>query len=663
MTVAQGQGRIGAPHDRIEGRRKVTGAANYAADFAVPNPLHARLVISTVGLGTITAMDTQAAEAVPGVRAIYSHANPLPVKAAPFFGSGGQAQQSWQPFAKADVRFHGETIALVVAETVLGAREAAAAVRVSYDAQEPAAVMTAPGVTREPQPKRAISKGDLEAQLAASAASVDARYETAGNTHNAMELFSTTAEWDGENVTVYVPSQWVKGFQLGIAEELGIDESRVRVVSPYVGGGFGGKGSLFTWTSLVAAASRALGRPVKLTVTREEGFTTASYRSETAQRVRLGAAADGALLAVAHHGDEMQSRADAFIVAGNEQTVRMYGDPPAIETSVEAVRADRQTPGFMRAPPEVPYFFAFESAVDELARELGMDPVELRIRNDVDREPVDGVPFTSRSLKECLRVAGERFGWADYDPAVGSMRDGDDLVGWGVAISEYPTQMSPCAVRVHLDISGEARVQVASHDVGTGAYTVIAQAAAERLGLPVERVRVELGDSRLPPGTIAGGSVSTASNVSVVEIACDRILDRLGLEGGGDVLAALEGFEQTAIEEYAEWTPPGAKSSAAKSLYNGKVRIVGGAMEDYAAFAFGAQFVEVRVNRWTREIRVPRLVGAFAAGRIMNEKTARSQYLGGMVWGIGHALMEATEIDPRNGAVVNDNIGEYHVPT
>jgi xanthine dehydrogenase YagR molybdenum-binding subunit len=232
-----------------------------------------------------------------------------------------------------------------------------------------------------------------------------------------------------------------------------------------------------------------------------------------------------------------------------------------------------------------------------------------------------------------------------------------------VATATYPTQMSPCSCRVHLDISGECRVQVATHDVGTGAYTVIAQAAAERLGIPVARVRVELGDSRLPPGTIAGGSVSTASNVSVVEIACDRILSRLGVEDGSlDLGSAFEGYGQTAIEEYAEWVPKGAEAASAKTLYNGKVKIVGGPMPDYTAFAFGAEFVEVRVNRWTREIRVPRIVGAFAAGRIMNEKTARSQYLGGMVWGISHALHEKTEIDPRNGAVVNDNIGEYKIP-
>ena len=656
------KGRIGAPQDRIDGRLKVTGHANYAADFAVPNPLHAHLVISTVGLGAITAIDDSAARAVPGVRAIYHHANPLPIEAADFFGAGGRAQQSWQPFERDDVRFNGEMVAMVVAETLLGAREAAAALKFTYDVKEPAAVMSAEGVNVKQHPEKTIEAGDFDAVFAASDVTVSQSYETAPNTHNTMELFSATAEWDGETVTVYTPSQWVKGFQVGIAEELGIDQARVRVLSPYVGGGFGGKGSLFTFVSPVAAAARALGRPVKLVVTREQGFTTASFRAETRMDVKLGASRDGTMRAAEHTGRELTSRADAYMVAGYENSLRMY-NAEAVRGSVETVHADRQTPGFMRAPPEVPYFFAFESAVDELARELEMDPVELRIRNDIDKEPVKGVPFTSRSLVECYRRAGEAFGWADYTPAIGSMTDGDDLIGWGVATATYPTQMSPCSCRIHLDISGEVRVQVATHDVGTGAYTVIAQAAAERLGVPVERVRVELGDSRLPPGTIAGGSVSTASNVSVVEIACDRILDRLGASQGSlDLASAFENYGQTAIEEYAEWVPPGAKEASAKTLYNGKVKIVGGPMPDYTAYAFGAEFVEVRVNRWTREIRVPRIVGAFAAGRIMNEKTARSQYLGGMVWGIGHALHEKTEIDPRSGAVVNDNIGEYKIP-
>ncbi len=654
---------IGAPHDRIEGRLKVTGAARYAADFAVPKPLHAHLVISTIGRGRVTAVHDRAARAVPGVVAVYTHENRPSVTAAGFFGGGaGQAQQSWRPLETPDVKFFGEIVGMVVAETVLAAREAAAALTFDYAEEQPAATIDADGVRVEDLPRKAIQVGDVDRGLSAAAKTVSAEFATAPNTHNAIELFATTAHWQGDELTVYVPSQWVKGFQAGLAKELGIDASKIRVLSPFVGGAFGGKGTLSPFTGLVAAAARELERPVKLYVTREQGFTVASFRAETQQHVRLGASADGTITTFEHRGREITSRPDTYVVNGAESTTRMYR-AEHIRTSVAAVHADRQTPGFMRAPPETPYFFALESAVDELARELGMDPVELRVRNDVDRDPVKNVPYTSRSLVECLRAAGERFGWANYTPKIGSMTDGDWLVGWGVATAAYPTQMSPCAVRVHIDSTGETRVQVASHDVGTGAYTVLALAAARRLGVPVESVRVELGDSRLPPGTIAGGSISTASNASAIGVACDRILERLGAQPGQlNVKAAFERYGQTAVEEYAEWIPEGAGPSARSSLRKGGVSIVGGAEDDYVAYAFGAEFVEVRIHRLTREIRLPRIVGAFAAGHIVNEKTARSQYLGGMVWGIGHALLEISEVDPRTGAYMNDNLSEYLIP-
>lgn len=654
---------IGSPHDRIDGRLKVTGGARYAADFTVPDPLHAHLVVSTIGRGKITAVHEGPALAVPGVVAVYTHKNRPGLEHAGFFGNGsGQAQQGWRPLDAPDVKYYGEIVGMVVAEDVLGAREAAAALTFEYDAETPAATLDAEGIRVEEVPDKAIHVGDVDRGLADAATTVSGDFDTAANTHNAMELFATTAHWQGEDLTVYVPSQWVQGFQFGLATELGIDAARIRVLSPFIGGAFGGKGSLFSFTGLVAAAARELGRPVKLYVTREQGFTVASFRAETRQRVRLGAKADGTITTFEHSGRELTSRHDTYTVNGAESTTRMY-HADNIRTALAAVHADRQTPGFMRAPPETPYFFALESAVDELARKLEMNPVDLRVKNDVDRDPVKGVPYTSRSLVECLHAAGDRFGWSDYTSAIGSMADGDWLVGWGVATAAYPTQMAPCAVRVHLDASGETRVQVASHDVGTGAYTALALAAARRLGVPVESVRVELGDSRLPPGTIAGGSISTASNASAIGIACDRILERLGAPPGRlDLKAAFEKYGETAVEEYAEWIPPSAGSSGRRSLRNGMVKIVGGPEDAYIAYAFGAEFVEVRVHRLTREIRVPRIVGAFAAGHIVNEKTARSQYLGGMIGGVGHALLEVSEVDPRTGAYVNDNISEYLVP-
>lgn len=658
MATANARG-----HDRLDGRLKVTGEARYAADFVVPNPLYAHLVTATIGRGRITGIDESAARTVPGVVEVYTHRNAPQLRAAGFFGAGaGQSQQSWRPLADANVHFYGEIVAMVVAETQLAAREAAAALSLSYESERPAATLDADGTQVEELPERGLAVGDVEAGLAAAPHTLSRTYETAANTHNAMELFATTAMWQGEELTTWVPSQWVKGFQMGLATELGIDPRRVRVLSPYVGGGFGGKGSLFTWTGLVAAAARALKRPVKLYVTRAQGFTVASFRAETRQQVRLGADEQGRLTTFEHTSRELSSRPDTYVVNGAQNTSRMYR-ADNIRTALACVHADRQTPGFMRAPPETPYFFALESAMDELARELQIDPVELRVRNDTDHDPVRGVPFTSRSLVECYRAAGKAFGWERYTPAIGSMSEGDDLVGWGVATATYPTQVSPCAVRVQLDVTAEARIEVASHDLGTGAYTVFAQTVHEKLGVPMERVSVELGDSRLPPGTIAGGSITTASTVSAIGLACDRIRQRLGAgDGVPDLPAGFERLGRSAVEESAEWIPELIGERGRDSLRNGSVMIAGGAEEAYAAFAFGAEFVEVRINRFTREIRVPRIVGAFAAGRILNEKTARSQYLGGMIWGIGHALLELSEVDPRTGAYVNDNISEYLVP-
>ena len=598
-----------------------------------------------------------------GFRKLYTHQNAPSIKPVKFTGDGGAAQQSWRPLAKPDVRFYGEIVGLVIAENVLAAREAAKAVRFGYDKADPAAIFGASGVEPQEMADKAITKGDFDSAFQSAETAIDQNYATAPNVHNAMELFATTAAWNGENLTVYACSQHVKGFQAGLAKELGIPPTQIEIVCPFVGGAFGGKGSLFTWVALIAAAARDLGRPVKLYVTREQGFTTASFRAETRQHVQLGAKSDGNLTAVGHTGRELTSRADNYFVDGSEATIRMY-KTDTIRTGLTTVHADRQTPGFMRAPAETPYFFAFESAMDELARELKMDPIALRMTNDTMVDPRDGVPYTSRSLKQCYTEGAKAFGWSDYTPAVGSMSDGDELIGWGVATAAYPTQMSPCTVRLHLDVTGAVRVEVASHDLGTGAYTVLAQGAADRLGVPVDRVEVELGDSRLPPGTIAGGSITTASNVSAIEIACDRIRDRLGVKPGEklDLGSAFDGFGQAAIEEYVEWTPMGSKKGAVKKLYGGAVPIVGGAEESFTAFAFGAEFAEVRINRYTKEIRVPRILGAFAAGRIMNAKTAKSQYLGGMVWGIGHALLEIGEVDPRTGAYMNDNIGEYLVP-
>jgi xanthine dehydrogenase YagR molybdenum-binding subunit len=386
--------------------------------------------------------------------------------------------------------------------------------------------------------------------------------------------------------------------------------------------------------------------------------------------VKLGADKSGKLKAYWHEAWEMSSRTDDYVVGGVDATSAMY-QTPNIWTKVWIVKGDRNTPGFMRSPPEVPYMYALESAMDEMAGKLHVDPVEFRRINDTMVNPATGAPYTSRSLMKCYDEASRAFGWEKRNPSPGSMRDGDWLVGWGCATATYPTQLNPCAVRVRLERQGNIRVQVAAHDVGTGAYTVIGQMAAGMLNQPLEKVTVELGISDLPPGPVAGGSITTASTCSAVKGACDAIQRKLfqrnaddGMSGvtAEQLSAAFDRLGSNAIEELYEWVPDSSKPGAAEGIYQGKVEITGGPLKDKTMFAFGAEFVEVRINARTHEIRVPRLVGAFAAGRIMNPRTARSQLMGGMIWGVSAALFEETEIDKRYARYVNDNLADYLVP-
>lgn len=700
---------MGEPLPRVDAVAKVTGRARYAADFAVPNVAHAVLLTSTIAKGGIQEFELSAARAVPGIVEIFTHENIGPIAPVPFFQKGGPASTEFRPMAGPDVVHDGQIIGLVVADTFEAARMAAHLVTVNYETAQPTATAEDPGsetkaVSEVSNKHEDPAVGDAEAALRNAEVAIDVTYRTPTQHHNPMELFSTTASWSGDELTIYEPSQFVYGLRAGLAKQLQLPLESVHVVSPYVGGAFGSKGSLTQRTAIVAVAARQLGRPVKLVVMRDQGFTVATYRAETRHHVRLGARRDGHLNAYAHEGFEVTSRTDDYYVGGTENTAHMYGWEN-VSTKVNVVRADRNTPGFMRSPPEVPYMFALEAAMDEMAEKLGLDPVEFRRRNDISESPIKKVAYTSRSLMACYDAAAAAFGWSSRNPRPASMRDGDWLIGYGCATATYPTQMSPAAARVRLTKDARVKVQVAAHDVGTGAYTVIGQQAAVTLGLPLSSIEVELGDTRLPPGPVAGGSITTASVCSVVKQACERIVRRLqegqqasagadagGGSGGGDngsssssdsrsgadkpgtpgyansnaesgpLAGAFERLGVGAIEEYAEWAPQGSNPGAVGKLYEGSLSITGGAKGDKLMFAFGAEFVEVRIHALTHEIRVPRIVGAFAGGRIVNARTANSQYLGGLVWGIGSALHKVTEIDRRAARYVNDNIAEYLIP-
>jgi xanthine dehydrogenase YagR molybdenum-binding subunit len=674
---------MGKPEPRIDGRLKVTGEARYGSDFPVANPAYAFLVTSAIAKGRIEAMDLHDAKAVPGVIEIFYHANigelgkSGELKVIEYRSGGGGPTSSIQDFGP-EIKYGGQIIALVAAETFEAAREAAHKVHVTYQAEQPSATFSSAGVSEEDisKQKDVPQAGDAEAAYSAAEVKLEAEYETPTQHHNPIELFTTTCVWQDDELTIYEPSQFMYGLKANAAKKMGIDIANVHAVSPYVGGAFGSKAQFSPRTGLVALAARRLNRPVKLVATRDQGFTIQTYRAETRHRVRMGAQRDGKITSFIHEGWEVTSRPDAYSVAGVEDSARLYGFA-TVKTRVSVVHADRNTPGFMRSPPVVPYIYALESAMDELAIKLNMDPVELRRINDSSKDAT-GKQWSSRSLMKCYDDASERFGWSKRSPQPGSMKDGDWLIGWGCATAVYPTHVGAAAARVRLMANGKAGVQIAAHDIGTGAYTVIGQIAAEQLGIPLSSVTVELGDSNLPPAPVAGGSNTTASACSAVLKACQAIRAKLSADGqsSGDrsTVGSNTGVRQPsleesfsrlgvgAIEEYAEYLPPGGKPDSIKDLYAGTPFLTGGSKGEKLMYATGAEFVEVRVHALTREIRVPRIVGAFAAGRLMNTRTARSQYMGAMIWGISSALHEATEIDRRVARYVNDNLADYLIP-
>jgi len=661
---------MGAPTARYESHAKVTGQAIYAADMGPANPAFGFLVTSGIALGKIVRIDDSAARAVPGLIDIFTYRNAPALKPVKHFAQGGRVSDSVVPLAGPEISYAGEIVALVVAETFETAREAAHRLRIDYAPQHAAAGFGSQGT--DEKPFAAVSKehkdktaGDFEGAFAAAPVKLDARYSTPTQHHNPIELFSTTAVWNGDMLTLFEPSQFVWGLKAGVAEQLGIDAEKVHVINPFVGGAFGSKGIMTQRTALVAAAARLLRRPVKLVVMRNQGFTTATYRAETRHHIRLGAKPDGQLTAYAHEGWEVTSRADDYAVAGTENSVEIY-NAPNVWTKVNIVKADRNTPGFMRSPPEVPYMYALESAIDEMAQELNIDPVEFRRINDTQVSPINGAPYTSRSMMKCFDQASAAFGWHKRQAKPSTTRDGDWLIGYGCATAVYPTNMMPATARIRLTADGHAVVQIAAHDVGTGAYTAMQNIASEHLGLPVGNIRVEMGDSALPPGPVAGGSMTTASAGSAVLAACTQIAARFGntMPAPAELRDAFARLGTQSVEEYAEYSPPAAGAAGIKALYNGKMggggeQQKGGDNKKPLMMAFGANFVEVRVHSRTREIRVPRMTGAFAGGRIVNPRTARSQYLGGMIWGMASALLEATEMDEKRARYVNDNIAEY----
>jgi xanthine dehydrogenase YagR molybdenum-binding subunit len=610
--------------NRIEGLDKVTGRATYAYEYTASDVAYAHAVQSTVARGRIRSIDTAAALATPGVLAVLSSED------APKIAEDVDPQlRDLRLLQDRTVAYHGQIVAVVVAETLEIARAAGEALRIEYDA-EPHDVRLRPdhpGLYRPEKVNPALPTdtgyGDVEAGLAAAAVTVDATYTTPVQHNNPIEPHASLAVWDDDGgLTVYDSTQGASADRDTIAAVLGLPAERVRVIAPHVGGGFGSKGTTRPPAILAALAARAVGRPVKIAVTRQQMFDVTGYRTPMIQRLRLGADETGRLTALAHDVVEQTSTLSEFAEQTAASTRIMYSTP-AMRTTHRLVRLDVPTPSWMRAPGECPGMYALESAMDELAHAAGIDPIELRVINEPDTEPESGLPFSSRNLIACLREGARRFGWDPRHHEPGGRRDGRWLVGTGVAASTYPARRSPA--RATAAVLGDGFViGIAAADIGTGARTALTRIAAQTLGVSPDRVRVEVGDSKLPRAPLAGGSMGTASWGSAVVKACEALLKN-GERGTGDT-----------TEDVA-------------------------ADSDLARHAFGAQFAEVRVDADTGEVRVPRLLGVFAAGRIVDPDLARSQLIGGMTMGLGMALMEETVVDERFGDFLTDDLAQYHV--
>lgn len=679
-------GAIGQPVSRVDGRLKTTGAARFAAEYKVENVAHAALVLSRIARGRIKKIDTQAAGAAPGVVTIITHENAPKMKETEVFGSAadagapGAASSSIRYLNTDEIYFFGQPVAVVVGETPEQAAHAATLVAVEYEekaaklsfqAEKENAVEPANVLGEEPE----LKKGDAEKALAEARYKVDNLYTTPPFNHNAIELHATLAEWseDQERLTVYDATQYVSGIQKMLAKQFSLDQEKVRVIALFVGGGFGGKGNAWAHVPLAVAAAKVARRPVKLVLSRAGVHHTVGGRTPSEQRVALAANERGELTALIHTGITQTTEHNDFPEQFTFPARHLYRSE-SLWLRQQIVYLDIVPNTFMRAPGESIGTFALESGLDELAHEIGIDPIELRARNEPDRDPAKGLPFSMRNLKKAYQVGAEKFGWAKRNAAPRTTRDGRYLVGYGVATAYYPAYQFPAAAKVRLYADGTAVAQSAMHEMGMGSATAQAQNLADQLGLPFDKVRFEYGDSSFPEAPVAGGSNSTISVGAAVSAACDEVKKKLhGLVGEDDASPLLgTRFDEVEFRDGGIYHKTEAGRGETFAAILGRFEIdkleteaeaaPGAEAMKYSTGSYGAQFCEVRVDEETGEARVTRFLGVFDCGRIINPKTAASQWRGGIIMGIGMALTEATLFDVRKGHIVNPSLAEYHLP-
>jgi xanthine dehydrogenase YagR molybdenum-binding subunit len=675
--IGREQGLIGKSISRVDGPLKVTGRAPFAAEFPMEGLLYASLVCSSVPRGRIVSLDAAGAEAAPGVRLVMTHRNAPKLKPAPAFMTAAKAAAGDSiPVMQDDqIHWNGQPIAVVLADTQEQADFAKSLIRCAYAREAAVTVFDEAKTQTEPgmfQGEPLLLKiGDAESAFADAPVKIDSLYRTPRHNHNAIELHAVTLRWEGDNLILHDASQCVSHTAWTLAQVFGLDEAQVHVTSPFVGGGFGGK-TLWQHQILAAAASKVAGRPVRLMLSREDVYRLVGGRTLTEQRVALGAQSEGRFEAIIQTGVVPMGRhnnmPEPFILpAKSAYASRTF------KLDVETTKMDMLSNTFMRAPGESVGTFALECAVDELAERLGMDPIELRMRNEPDKDPTAGTPFSSRHIVEAYRAGAERFGWSARDARPGTRRKGEWLVGLGCATATYPYYRMPGgAARLTLTKDGFARVEIAAHEMGMGTATTHALVTAERLGLPMERVTVAYGDSRFPGVVLAGGSQQTAS-VGAAIVAAHRELVTELLKMAGK-LSPLAGLKPEEVAGHDGWlvnvsAPERRESYASILALTGRAELTVEAsapppfeIQHWSMHSHGAMFCEVLVNSVTGEPRVSRFLGSFDCGRILNAKTAASQFRGGIVMGLGLALMEETEVDERNGRVMNPSLAEYHVP-
>lgn len=665
---------IGKPLDRVDGTLKVTGEAAYTADVSLDNLAYGVIFQSAIAQGKVIQIDITAATAAPGVIDIITYKQTPTLAKIPFFPTPENLPQEPDD----NIYYNGQHLGIVIAETLAQAESAADLIQITYEPKEPSITMAQAEVF-EPEsiffgimPGK-ITRGDIASGKAQADVLVEQVYTTPMEHHNPLETSATIAMWEGENLTLYETTQGISATRRSIAAILNIPQENVRVISKYLGGGFGCKALPRSHTILAAVAARQVQRPVKVMLTRSQMYTSCGYRSSTEQHLSLGATQDGKLTFINHIGTSLTSMFEDFVEPVGAPTTMMY-TCPHLQVKYRLGRINTITPTFMRAPGEAPGMFALESAMDELAVALNIDPIELRLRNHADIDPQSNLPWSSKSLKECYQKGAELFGWSLRNPEPRSMNDGHFLIGWGMASATFPSNSTKASVKVEVFANGEVQVKTGTQDLGTGTYTVMTQVAAEALGVSSQQIKFELGDTNLPNAPMTGNSMTVGSVSPAVHQAATAAREKIIQMAIADIHSPIYhaaiadiGVESAQIYLKSDSSQRDSYSEILRRHGLASIEVTEETAPDpetkkYSKHSFGGIFVEVAVDELLGEIKVRRCVGVYSVGKILNYKTARSQVIGGITWGIGMALMEKTVMDTHHGRVVGANLSDYLIP-